>query len=168
MPAQRSAHSPREVSREWFGSYHQSPHHQHLQPWHAPHRARPHWALREAALAYPVRGRHGLPAMRFADTARGDTMSGQFKVGEVLVGQNHIFDTSLNGMECTVVEGLEMRTSFATGVGLEEGMAYVVEWADGRVWDCDPRNLRRKQPPTGEESILRMFTAPAPREVEAV
>lgn len=94
-------------------------------------------------------------------------MSGQFKVGEVLVGQNFIHMPSYNGMECVVLAGLQMRRGF--GMATREplfGQMYRVQWANGYISSQFPRNLRRKQSPAGEESILRMFTAPAPSEVE--
>lgn len=96
-----------------------------------------------------------------------------YEIGVVYVWQNQVGEYShLNGRETMV-----------TGPATD---AYDAQWRRFRAWPTDtpPVNqrppgridwiqfaeagdLRRKQPPTGEESILRMFTSPAPREVEA-
>jgi hypothetical protein len=98
-------------------------------------------------------------------------MTGGFPVGTVCIGQDFSFATYRNGMECVIVHGLEMRAHCCQVSGIEyppEPM-YYVGWEDGTYSLVRPRQLRRKQPPTGEIAIMRMFdiTAPAPREVEA-
>lgn len=95
-------------------------------------------------------------------------MTGAFKVGEVCVGQNFIYDLAYNGTECVIIGEFRERMSIYDSGDITVSPCYKVEWADGTITDVDHRNLRRKQPPTGLASILRMFdlTAPAPREVE--
>lgn len=91
-------------------------------------------------------------------------MKGQFKVGEVLVGQNYTIRTSRNGMECEVIAPLMLRQWHFDGeVPAGSGFVYEVRWADGHVNAAFPKNLRRKQPPAGEQSILRMLTQPMPK-----
>lgn len=91
-------------------------------------------------------------------------MSGQFKVGEVLVGQNHIRNTEYNGMECIVTGELKMRRFTYIGyTDLYEEMRYKVQWANGIITSASQFTLRRKQPPAGEQSIMDMFKRPAPR-----
>jgi hypothetical protein len=97
-------------------------------------------------------------------------MTGGFPVGTVCIGQNFVGQTERNGDECVVVRSLQMTTGFLSGTfQLVTQMGYKVQWADGQIVNVAPQNLRRKQPPSGELAILRMFdaTAPAPREVEA-
>jgi hypothetical protein len=89
-------------------------------------------------------------------------MSEQFKVGDVCVGQNFVFSTDRNGMECTVIGGLQMRPGInhITGKAAWE-MLYDVRWADGAESFQEPYTLRRKRPPTtGEQMIRSMFDAP--------
>lgn len=96
-------------------------------------------------------------------------MKGQFKVGEVCIGQNFLPPLEYNGMECVIVEALAVVDCYCavTGDVLPAEPRYCVQWSNGKVWAVKPMYLRRKQPPAGEQSILRMFTAPSPREVEA-
>lgn len=96
-------------------------------------------------------------------------MSGSFKVGEVLVGVNFITHPDRNDMECIVIGGLDVSDAILvrTGEVVRACATYEVEWADGFVDNVQPKNLRRKQPPTGLATVLAWFTAPAPREVEA-
>jgi hypothetical protein len=89
-------------------------------------------------------------------------MSAQFKVGDICVGQNFINHPEKNGMECTVIGGLQMRygVDFRTGVAAWE-MLYDVRWADGAESFQEPYTLRLKRPPTtGEQMIRSMFDAP--------
>jgi hypothetical protein len=96
-------------------------------------------------------------------------MSGQFKVGEVLVGQNHVKGIDRNGMECTVLGALSQRVCHHESVDESYiAMRYHVVWADGMETHAAQNKLRRKQPPAGEQSVLDMFKLPAPREVEVV
>lgn len=94
-------------------------------------------------------------------SARGGGMSGQFKVGEVLVGQNLIEDTEYNGVECIVIVGPVPHVDL-------EGMGYEVEWVDrSRSWQY-PHTLRRKQPPSGEQRVMDWFKLPAPSKAREV
>lgn len=91
-------------------------------------------------------------------------MSGNFKVGEVLVGQNHIFEKHRNGMECTVIGSLKKCSGFFRGSGKVEFFdGYQVHWANGDVTNSKQKYLRRKQPPAGEASILNMFVVAPPQ-----
>lgn len=92
-------------------------------------------------------------------------MSTQFKVGEVLVGQNFVNRIQRNGQECIVIEGLFVTDHWDDITGEKHGPEpmYRVEWPDGDQVLVRPRNLRRKHPPYGEQSILRMFTQPMPQ-----
>jgi hypothetical protein len=79
--------------------------------------------------------------------------AGTFKVGDVCVGQNFIYDTCRNAMECTIVAGLEMRACFHAVVGANRRYCYLVEWEDGVVATVGPMNLRRKEPPKPAREI---------------
>jgi hypothetical protein len=98
-------------------------------------------------------------------------MTGGFKVGEVCIGQFINIKPEYNGCECVVIEPEAVRqgTHPLTGALRPRRMAYMVTWSDGYTCMIAGRNLRRKQPPSGELAILRMFdvTAPTPREVES-
>jgi hypothetical protein len=97
-------------------------------------------------------------------------MTGPFKVGEVCIGQHFIMRPDRNGCECVVLTSARhMHVRCDTTGRPHSGPMVEVRWADGWITNVMPSNLRRKRPPAGEESILRMFdvTAPAPREVEA-
>lgn len=73
-------------------------------------------------------------------------MSGVFKVGEIVVGQNHVYDTEYNGMEGQIVEGLETRRWVTERGEHGKGFVYVVEWATGERCATEPKNIRRKPP----------------------
>lgn len=77
-------------------------------------------------------------------------MSAQFKVGDICVGQNLIYCPEINGMECTIVEGLEMRKWVLDNGEKGESLTYVVIWSDGERTAQAPHELRRKQPPKRE------------------
>lgn len=83
-----------------------------------------------------------------------------FKVGEVLVGQNITKMPQYNGAECVVIEGLKKRRHYCGEV-----FSYKVQWADGFIICVWPGHLRRKQPPAGEQSILDMFKLPVPKRI---
>lgn len=97
-------------------------------------------------------------------------MTAGLKVGEVCIGQNFIISTEANGMECVIIGPLVLCECLVEPIGRWVlDYRHLVRWSDGAIDNVPARNLRRKQPPAGEESILRMFdlTAPAQREVEA-
>lgn len=84
-----------------------------------------------------------------------------FKVGEVCVGINFIFDTQYNGVECVIVAPARPMTSINQASKIVSSDAkYEVKWNDGKLDFVRPRNLRRKQPPAGEQSIMDMFKLP--------
>jgi hypothetical protein len=95
-------------------------------------------------------------------------MSEQFKVGEVVIGQNFVFSTHRNGMEAEIIGGLSEREGWDE-VTLEyyASTCYEVLWADGRITIQEPHYLRRRKPPTtGEESVLALFKRTPQREGE--
>jgi hypothetical protein len=93
-------------------------------------------------------------------------MSEQFSVGEVAIGQN-CDGPGRNGVECTVVDGLAMRTVCHTinRSVIYTIAAYLVTWPNGEVTASTPDQLRKKRPPTtGEQAIRDLFlVAPADR-----
>lgn len=91
-------------------------------------------------------------------------MNGNFKVGEVLVWQNFILSTELNNSECKVLAELKTRTTRNRVTReISHDPKYLVEWEDGDIQSIRPFNLRRKQPPSGELSILNMFVVAPPQ-----
>lgn len=93
-------------------------------------------------------------------------MEGQFKVGEVLVGQHFVRDTYRNGQECTVIGKLKIRSWYMPKTGeIRSGVTYFVRWSDGHENCAWPEKLRRKQPPSGEQSILAMFKVSPPKRI---
>jgi hypothetical protein len=94
-------------------------------------------------------------------------MSEQFKVNEIVIGQNFIVDTQFNGMEAIIIGGLEMRPWSYEDTGESgESLAYEVEWENGEVTVQEPFTLRRKPPTTGEASVLALFRV-TPRHTSA-
>lgn len=94
-----------------------------------------------------------------------------YKVGEIVIGQNFQNSTHLNGVECQIVKGLDFAFdcySLATGRNLGPSSFYEVQWPDGSIIPVRPQNLRRKQPPTGEEKVLAFFKAPRPNALKEV
>lgn len=77
-------------------------------------------------------------------------MSGQFKIGEIVVGQNFTVTTKYNGMEAEIIGGLEFRRARTSHGKLERGSMYRVQWADGKITSQFPHELRRKKPPKRE------------------
>lgn len=73
----------------------------------------------------------------------------QFKVGDICVGQNFTNAVARNGMECTIIGGLEWRT-WQDGGSSGVDMLYLVEWDDGEISGQPHYQLRRKQPPKRE------------------
>jgi hypothetical protein len=86
---------------------------------------------------------------------------GPFAVGEIVEGCNHIYDTHLNGMQCEITGRLAIRNGI-NPLGVEQDIsAYFVRWSSGIETNTEPRNLRRRKPPTtGEQSVMQMFVAP--------
>lgn len=84
-----------------------------------------------------------------------------FKIGEILIGQNHVMTTDRNGMECEIIGALEMRAGRIGGVGpIETSLAYRVRWADGKEWGAKPVHLRRRKPPAAdshERTYMQMW-----------
>lgn len=93
-------------------------------------------------------------------------MEGQFKIGEVLVGQNFVICPEFNGCECVVVGALKMREGINVATGLlATDLQYAVQWSTGKITNARPYLLRRKQPPAGEQSILAMFKVSRPKRI---
>lgn len=74
-----------------------------------------------------------------------------FKIGEILIGQNLIFETQCNGMECEIIGGLSLRR-WENRATKEIGMSplYLVRWADGIISAQAPHELRRRKPPPSD------------------
>jgi hypothetical protein len=77
--------------------------------------------------------------------------AGQFKVGDVCVGQNFARNTDRNGVECEILALDGVRES--RGVSGVVGTWWRVQWADGRVSNARTVNLRRKEPPKPAREI---------------
>jgi hypothetical protein len=95
-------------------------------------------------------------------------MGEQFKVDEIAIGQNFTFSLNRNDMECEILAGpLEsgICKCLATSEILPSSICYIVQWADGDTVYVEPKNLRKKRPPTtGEQAIRALFlVAPADR-----
>ena len=80
-------------------------------------------------------------------------MSGQFKVGDVVVGRGFRINTKYNDMEGVVIEGLAGRsgTNFTT-LETWTSNCYIVKWKNGHTAQANPENLRLKRPPSTDES----------------
>jgi hypothetical protein len=84
-------------------------------------------------------------------------MSTPFKVGEVVIGCNHISHPEYNGCEGVVISPLE----YGEGVNLRTGefnrdFRYTVQWVNGSVSRALPINIRRRRPPASD-SNERMY-----------
>jgi hypothetical protein len=91
--------------------------------------------------------------VRISILKREAIMSEQFKVGEVVIGCNHISHPEYNGCEAVVTSPLE----FADGINLRTGerscdFRYTVWWADGSVTRALPVHLRRRKPPAADSN----------------
>lgn len=96
-------------------------------------------------------------------------MNGNFKVGEVCIGQNFNSYPEYNGMECVITGGLRMVAAKTfTGSKLAADHRYMVQWANGLVSVIRPFYIRRKQPPSGELSILNMFVVAPPQRTKEI
>jgi hypothetical protein len=80
-------------------------------------------------------------------------MSAQFGIGTMVEGKNYIFWPELNGMQCSIVEGLAIRTGTCVKSGvISTKPTYIVEWASGLVSLAAPYNLRRRKPPAADSN----------------
>jgi hypothetical protein len=77
---------------------------------------------------------------------------GQFKVGDVCVGQNFEFNIERNGQECEVLRPMGRHAAVVQGHRVS-GFWWRVRWSDGAETDVRPFNLRRKQPPKPAREI---------------
>jgi hypothetical protein len=87
-------------------------------------------------------------------------MSAPFKVGEVVEGCNHIYDTHLNGMQCEITGGLAIRNGINPLGVAQDASAYLVRWPSGIETNTEPRYLRRRKPPashTGERMFMQQM-----------
>jgi hypothetical protein len=83
-------------------------------------------------------------------------MNAGFKVGDICIGQLHVVDLHLNGMECRITSPLQMHRWFEPISGqLVDGYLYEVEWQNGQLETAFPRSLRKKQPPRSYKSKYR-------------
>ena len=77
----------------------------------------------------------------------------RFSVGDIVIGQNFINATYLNGMEGEVIDGYKQyHIGQLNGEPCEPYYihGYAVKWADGHVSVQRTRHLRKKQPPEHE------------------
>lgn len=91
-----------------------------------------------------------------------------YETGVVYVWQNQVNEYAhLNGRECVVTGPVDFHMDwngkFPPGWPTDTPDFI---WPYDAIIYAQAGDLRRKQPPAGEESVLRMFTAPAPRELE--
>lgn len=78
-----------------------------------------------------------------------------FKIGEVAILTGLINSAERNGEECVIIGGLEWRTSINEKTGQRMlRQSYMVELRDGSC-DIAPRNLRKRRPPSTDESESR-------------
>lgn len=95
----------------------------------------------------------------------------EFKIHEVATGQNHIYDTALNGMECEIIEGLQIRRLTHKVSGLNDYReCYRVKWANGKILCAQPGYLRKKKPPQekmGDWELIEIGTGWSPFKVTA-
>lgn len=96
-------------------------------------------------------------------------MSGQFKVGEVVVGCNHVIDVGFNGLEAVITGPLEQHDWQHPDGSFGTDLCYALTWANGLEELATPNHLRRRKPPTtGEQSIMALFlVTPQPSKVAA-
>lgn len=88
-------------------------------------------------------------------------MNGQFKVGDICIGQRFVVLAHRNEMECEILGGLEMRLGRCSITGrIYKAAFYDVRWSDGGERLVSAHNLRRKPPKatdTGESRIRELF-----------
>ena len=95
-----------------------------------------------------------------------------FKLGEVVIGQGHLIDIALNGMEGVVAGPL--RHHLADNHGrMERVYGHHIQWATGEQTVTEPHLLRKRRPPeshAGEQAIRELFNRKpitAPEQVES-
>ena len=79
-------------------------------------------------------------------------MSGQFKVCEIVIGQNFVNIPRRNGMECEIIGGLMIRSGINHDGSTGTYMQYRVQWADGTTANVQPYLLRRRRPPASDSN----------------
>jgi hypothetical protein len=68
-----------------------------------------------------------------------------FKVGEIAIGCNYITLPDRNGMECEIIEPLQLVTALECGRGvMTTKLRYGVRWTDGLESVTQPFALRKK------------------------
>lgn len=88
-------------------------------------------------------------------------MSAQFKVGEIAIFQNAMFNLSINGQEVEIIGGLHEYIGEVTGLRRQ---GYRIRLPCGRASNALPHQLRKKNPPsTGEQAIMALFNNVASR-----
>lgn len=86
-----------------------------------------------------------------------------FKVGDICIGQNFVYATQYNGMECEIVGApyIGPCVGAVTGEYYPPALLYPVLWADGDVSVQMAHELRLRKPPSefkGEQIIKSLFT----------
>lgn len=89
----------------------------------------------------------------------------KFKVGDICIGQNFIFDTECNGMECEIIGGYELREGLWSGnLFPEKCYCYEVVWADGYI--CNAKEFNLKPRYDGNELVSWSDCAWQPKQLE--
>ena len=78
-----------------------------------------------------------------------------FMVGEIVVGRNFVRQTQRNGAECEIIGPLQLRRLVYADAPSESVMAYRVRWANGDIESQPPIRLRKRRPPSTDESESR-------------
>jgi hypothetical protein len=82
-------------------------------------------------------------------------------IGAVCIGVNAKWRFDREGMECTVIGGLAMRTFTINKDGdCLTAPAYEVQWADSEITCAYPDQLRLKKPPREDLQVVRWDTCP--------
>lgn len=85
-------------------------------------------------------------------------MSGQFKVGEIAIAQN-CSNPRNNGAECEIIDPLMRRHLARAGApgDIWVAQSYRVRLPDGQVFAAMPHQLRKRRPPSTDESHQAML-----------
>jgi hypothetical protein len=72
----------------------------------------------------------------------------KFKIGEIIEGQNFIYQTYRNGMEGKIISDLELNTGRQAWDGIiTTKYRHEISWSDGTTTLQQPWYLRKKKPP---------------------
>lgn len=77
----------------------------------------------------------------------------KFKIGEVAILRGSTTWVEYNGMECTVIRPLRVRSGVLRDGTWTKYACYTVEAADGHVFGVKPEHLEKKRPPPDEMKL---------------